>query len=81
MGSPQLKTDPFGARDTFNAPGGKAGIYRLSKLQDASLGNISALPYSPRPIRSKVPSSRPASCFRTSPAYRASWISQPCALP
>jgi aconitate hydratase len=48
MGSPQLKTDPFGARDTFNAPGGKAGIYRLSKLQDASLGNISALPYSIR---------------------------------
>jgi aconitate hydratase len=44
----QLKTDPFQARDTFDTGSGKAGIYRLSKLQDAGLGNIGALPYSIR---------------------------------
>src|SRR3954469_11962385 len=44
----QLKTDPFGARETFETGSGKAGIYRLSKLQDAGLGNIAALPYSIR---------------------------------
>jgi aconitate hydratase len=46
--SPQLKTDPFHARDTFETGNGEAGIYRLSKLQDAGLGNITALPYSIR---------------------------------
>ncbi len=40
--------DPFQARDTFDTGHGKAGIYRLSKLQDAGLGNIAALPYSIR---------------------------------
>jgi aconitate hydratase len=44
----QLKTDPFGARDTFDTGSGNAGIYRLSKLQDAGLANIAALPYSIR---------------------------------
>src|SRR4051794_26208253 len=44
----QLKTDPFQARDTFQTAAGKIGIYRLSKLQDAGLGNIAALPYSIR---------------------------------
>src|SRR3954467_6178308 len=44
----QLKTDPFKARDTFETGAGKVGIYRLSKLQDAGLGNIAALPYSIR---------------------------------
>src|SRR4051812_10212205 len=44
----QLKTDPFKARDIFETGAGKAGIYRLSKLQDAGLGNITALPYSIR---------------------------------
>ena len=44
----QLNTDPFQARDTFETGAGKAGIYRLSKLQDAGLGNIAALPYSIR---------------------------------
>jgi aconitate hydratase len=48
MGSAQTKADPFGARDTFVTPAGKVGIYRLSKLQDAGLGNVSALPYSIR---------------------------------
>ena len=40
--------DPFGARDTFETPNGPMGIYRLSKLEEAGLGNISALPYSIR---------------------------------
>jgi aconitate hydratase len=48
MSTAQLKTDPFAARDTFNTASGSAGIYRLSKLQDAGLGNIAALPYSIR---------------------------------
>ncbi len=43
-----LTTDPFRARDTFETGAGKVGIYRLSKLQDAGLGNITALPYSIR---------------------------------
>jgi aconitate hydratase len=48
MSIAKLKTDPFAARDTFKIASGSAGIYRLSKLQDAGLGNIAALPYSIR---------------------------------
>lgn len=48
MSSVKLKSDPFSARDTFDTGSGKAGIYRLSKLEDAGLGNIDALPYSIR---------------------------------
>jgi aconitate hydratase len=48
MGNVTLKTDPFAARDTFNTGSGQAGIYRLSKLEDAGLGKITALPYSIR---------------------------------
>jgi aconitate hydratase len=43
-----IKPDPFGARDTFETGNGKAGIYRLSKLEKAGLGQISKLPYSIR---------------------------------
>ena len=42
------KTDPFGARDTFNTLGGKAVLYRLAKLEELGLGRVSALPYSIR---------------------------------
>ncbi len=35
-------------KGTFNTGSGTAAIYRLSKLQDAGLGNISALPFSIR---------------------------------
>ncbi|MCI0335459.1 MAG: aconitate hydratase AcnA [Planctomycetes bacterium] len=48
MRSAHTKTDPFGARDTLNTSAGKVGIYRLSKLEDAGLGNVAALPYSIR---------------------------------
>src|SRR5271156_2886779 len=48
MSTAQVKTDPFAARDTFKTANGSAGIYRLSKLHDAGLGNVAALPYSIR---------------------------------
>src|SRR6516164_6002412 len=41
-------SDPFAARDTFHTGSGRAGIYRLSRLEDAGLGRISALPFSIR---------------------------------
>jgi aconitate hydratase len=41
-------SNPFQARDTFATNQGPVGIYRLSKLEDAGLGNISRLPYSIR---------------------------------
>ncbi|MFO0790042.1 MAG: aconitate hydratase AcnA [Pirellulales bacterium] len=47
MGTP-TEFDPFQARDTFDTGNGKAGIYRLSKLEDAGHGKIAALPYSIR---------------------------------
>ena len=42
------KFDPFSARDLFSTGSGRAGIYRLSRLQDAGLGDIEALPFSIR---------------------------------
>ena len=48
MSAANVKSDPFAARDTFETGSGKAGIYRLAKLQDAGFGNITALPYSIR---------------------------------
>jgi len=40
--------DSFDARDTFETGSGRAGIYRLTKLEDAGLATISTLPYSIR---------------------------------
>jgi aconitate hydratase len=40
--------DQFGARDSFATSQGEAGIYRLSRLEDAGLGAVSTLPYSLR---------------------------------
>jgi aconitate hydratase len=48
MNSVRRTTDPFGARGTFETGGGKAAIYRLSKLEEAGLGHVSALPFSIR---------------------------------
>jgi aconitate hydratase len=48
MSTVNLKSDPFAARDTFKTGSGTAGIYRLSKLEDAGHGDIAALPYSIR---------------------------------
>src|ERR1700676_2768138 len=44
----QRTTHPFGARDTFDTGTGRAGIYRLAKLEELGLGRISALPFSIR---------------------------------
>lgn len=46
--------DSFGARDTFSASGQPIGIYRLSKLQEAGLGQIDRLPYSIRVLLEAV---------------------------
>ncbi len=40
--------DPFNARDTFDTGSGRAGIYRLTRLEDAGLMHLAALPYSIR---------------------------------
>lgn len=46
--------DPFSARDTFKAPQGDLGIYRLAKLEAAGLTKLSALPYSIRVLLESV---------------------------
>jgi len=46
--------DPFGARDLFDTGDGKAGIYRISKLDDARLCSIELLPYSIRVLLESV---------------------------
>ncbi len=46
--------DSFSARDIFSTGNGSAGIYRLSRLQDAGLGQIDALPYSIRMLLEAV---------------------------
>jgi aconitate hydratase len=48
MNSKETSTDPFGARDTFDTASRQAGIYRLSKLEDAGLTSVRSLPYSIR---------------------------------
>ena len=48
------KFDLFGARDTFNTGSGEAGLYRLARLEDAGLGQISRLPYSIRVLLESV---------------------------
>ncbi len=47
-------TDPFGSRDTFVAPQGKLGIYRLSKLEQDGVALISKLPFSIRVLLEAV---------------------------
>jgi aconitate hydratase len=46
--------DPFGVRDTFDTGTGKATMYRLGKLEDAGLGEISRLPFSIRVLLESV---------------------------
>jgi aconitate hydratase len=46
--------DPFHARDTFDTGAGQAGIYRLSRLEDAGLTRVAALPYSIRILLESV---------------------------
>jgi aconitate hydratase len=49
-----LLFDPFRARDTFDTGTGKAGIYRLSKLEEQGLGAVSKLPFSIRVLLESV---------------------------
>ncbi|MGA2254943.1 MAG: aconitate hydratase AcnA [Thermoguttaceae bacterium] len=46
--------DPFHVRDTFDTGNGTAGIYRLSRLEDARLASIARLPYSIRILLESV---------------------------
>jgi aconitate hydratase len=46
--------DPFGARDLFDTGHGTATLYRLSKLEEAGLGEISRLPFSIRVLLEAV---------------------------
>ena len=46
--------DPFGARDQFDTGNGNATLYRLSKLEEAGLGDISRLPFSIRVLLEAV---------------------------
>jgi aconitate hydratase len=46
--------DIFGARDTFEFDGDQLGIYRLSRLEDAGIGEISKLPFSIRVLLEAV---------------------------
>jgi aconitate hydratase len=52
--SSKLLFDPFQARDTFDTGSGKAGIYRLSRLEEQGLGAISKLPFSIRVLLESV---------------------------
>ena len=46
--------DPFGARDTFRAPQGQLGIYRLNKLEQLGIAAVSKLPFSIRVLLEAV---------------------------
>lgn len=46
--------DPFGARQTFETGNGPAAMYRLSRLEDLGLGEISKLPFSLRVVLESV---------------------------
>ncbi len=54
MTSKQTKTDPFGARDSFETKGGPVGIYRLSALEAAGLTRVAELPFSIRVLLESV---------------------------
>jgi len=46
--------DPFHARDSFETGAGRAGIYRLSKLEDLGLARVASLPYAIRVLLESV---------------------------
>lgn len=49
-----MAKDSFGARGTFNTGSGEAGIYRISKLEEQGVGDISSLPFSIRVLLESV---------------------------
>lgn len=54
MNTAQRKFDPFDARDLFETGDGRAGIYRLTRLEDAGLTQVAALPFSIRVLLESV---------------------------
>ena len=54
MATETSKTDPFGARDTFESGQGPVGIYRLSKLEELGLCKVAELPFSIRVLLESV---------------------------
>jgi aconitate hydratase len=50
----EIMFDPFHARDTFETGRGRAGIYRLSRLEDAGLTRVGRLPFSIRVLLEAV---------------------------
>ncbi|MFO0064425.1 MAG: aconitate hydratase, partial [Pirellulaceae bacterium] len=48
MNSQQRVFDPFQARDTMQSPWGPVGIYRIGRLEQLGLGEVSTLPFSMR---------------------------------
>jgi len=48
MANPTRKHDPFAARDQFETGAGKAGLYRLSRLEELGLCRLQELPFSVR---------------------------------
>ncbi len=46
--------DPFSVRDSFDTGHGRADLYRLQRLEQAGLGEISTLPYSLRVLLESV---------------------------
>ena len=54
MATVTRKTDPFGARDTFESGQGPVGIYRLSKLEELGLCKVAELPFSIRVLLESV---------------------------
>jgi aconitate hydratase len=54
MATVTRRTDPFGARDTFDSGKGKVGIYRLSKLEELGLCKVATLPFSIRVLLEAV---------------------------
>ena len=57
MTATERTVDPFDARDSFDTGSGQAGIYRLTRLEDAGLVKIAALPFSIRVLLESVLSS------------------------
>lgn len=54
MPAPRTVFDPFSVRDTFETGAGRAGIYRLAKLEQLGLGKVSSLPFSIRVLLEAV---------------------------
>jgi aconitate hydratase len=54
MAAPTKVVDPFGARDVFQSPEGKLGIYRLDRLEKQGIASISRLPFSIRVLLEAV---------------------------